>query len=247
MYKTTKALVLREARYKEADKILTLLTESEGKITVKARGVMRKGSKIAAAMQPLAYSEVTLFGNRGRWSVNEASLLEPFSGLSGDLAKFSLGCYFAECAENMAVEDQPDAVLLQLILNSLYALSRDLYDPSHIKAVFELRLMALSGYEPNADHCAVCGKAEPDHPLLGLDSGSLCCRDCREKLPGKLVTLCPDSLAALRYVLGAGPKQIFSFRIGEEALRRLSEAAEQYLLLHTERRFSTLEYWKRVR
>ena len=48
MYNTTDALVLREVRYKEADRILTLLTSTEGKITVKARDALRKISKTAA-------------------------------------------------------------------------------------------------------------------------------------------------------------------------------------------------------
>ena len=39
MYHTTRGLILREAKYKESDKILTILTETEGKITAKARGV----------------------------------------------------------------------------------------------------------------------------------------------------------------------------------------------------------------
>ena len=39
MFTTTDALVLREVRYKEADRILTLLTSAEGKISVKARGL----------------------------------------------------------------------------------------------------------------------------------------------------------------------------------------------------------------
>ena len=43
MFKTTKGLILREVKYKEADRILTVLTEDMGKITVKARGALRKG------------------------------------------------------------------------------------------------------------------------------------------------------------------------------------------------------------
>ena len=69
MFKTVNALVLREVRYKEADRILTLLTDTDGKITVKARGALRKSSKTAAATQQLTYSEMTLFGNLGRWTV----------------------------------------------------------------------------------------------------------------------------------------------------------------------------------
>ena len=37
MFLTTRGLVLREVRYKESDKILTVLTQHEGKITVRAR------------------------------------------------------------------------------------------------------------------------------------------------------------------------------------------------------------------
>lgn len=45
MFLTTRGLVLREAKYKESDKILTILTAEEGKLTVKARGVARTRSK----------------------------------------------------------------------------------------------------------------------------------------------------------------------------------------------------------
>ena len=44
MDKTIKALVLREVKYKEADRILTVLTE-DGKLSMKAPGALRKNSK----------------------------------------------------------------------------------------------------------------------------------------------------------------------------------------------------------
>ena len=116
MFKTVNALVLREVRYKEADRILTLLTDTDGKITVKARGALRKSSKTAAATQQLTYSEMTLFGNLGRWTVNEAAVKEGFDGLRADIGNFALGCYFAECVDALSVEDQPDAPLMQLAL-----------------------------------------------------------------------------------------------------------------------------------
>ena len=69
MYHTTRGLILREAKYKESDKILTILTETEGKISAKARGVARTRSKLAAATQLLCFSELTLFGNKGRFFI----------------------------------------------------------------------------------------------------------------------------------------------------------------------------------
>lgn len=247
MFNTVQALVLREVRYKEADRILTLLTKSSGKLSVKARGALRRGSKIGAASQQLTYSEMSLFENRGKWTADEGTIIENFEGLRTDIADLSLGCYFAECLEALSVEDQPDEAMLQLGLNSLYALSRKLYPPALIKAAFELRLMCLSGYTPELGGCAVCGCPEPEKPFLSLSSGVICCRKCRNSAMGQVMPLGDGALAAMRYIVSAPAKRLFSFGIEAESLRRLSEASEQYLLRQTERRFGTLDYYKKVK
>ena len=246
MFNTTKGLVLRETRYKEADRILTILTETDGKITAKARGALRKSSRTAAATQQLTWSELTLFGNRGKWTVNEGSVLEGFSGLRDEIERLALGSYFAECLEAFAVEDQPDPRLLQLGLNSLYALSENLGEPEKIKAAFELRLMCLAGFQPNVQGCAVCGKTEPENPVLSLSDGVLCCRSCsRAAWDGVLLE--EDALAAMRYIVAAPAKKLFSFRLEGKALQNLSRASELYVQAHAERHFSTLEYYKQFR
>ena len=242
MFQTTRALVLREVKYKEADRILTLFTADNGKITAKARGALRKGSRTGAATQQLCYADMTLFFNKGKWTVNEASVIEPFDGLKENIASLALGSYFAECVEALAVEDQKDPALLSLALNSLYALSRSLYDERWIKAAFELRLMCLSGYRPAAERCAVCGAEEPEKPMFDLLDGTVFCRRCRAS--GSAVSLDERSLAAMRHALDAPGKQLFSFDVGGDSLLTLGFAAENYLLTQTERSFGTLEYYK---
>jgi DNA repair protein RecO (recombination protein O) len=244
MFKTLNALVLREVRYKEADRILTLLTDTEGKITAKARGALRKSSRTAAATQQLTYAEMTLFGNRGRWTVNEAVVKEPFEGLRGDMEKLALGAFFAECMEALSVEDQPEPDLLQLGLNCLYALSRDLCAQEKIKAAFETRLMCLSGYAPELGVCPVCGR-EPEDAALSLDHGCVCCARCGGM--GEKAALGPEALAVLRYLGAAPAKQLLFFKISDAALLRLGGASERYLLRRAERGFSTLDYWKKIK
>ena len=245
MFETTKALVLREVKYKEADRILTLFTADNGKITAKARGALRKGSRTAAATQQLSWSDMTLFFNKGKWTVNEASVIEAFDGLKVNIEAFALGSYFAECVEALSVEDQKDPKLLSLALNSLYALSRELYDPRKIKAAFELRLMSLSGYHPSVERCAACGEEQPADPVFDLIDGRLFCRKCCQR--GSAVSLESKSLAAMRFILSASPKQIFSFDLTGDALVTLGFAAENYLLTQTERSFGTLDYYKQFK
>ncbi len=244
MFKTVNALILREVRYKEADRLLTLLTDTEGKITARARGALRKSSRIAAATQQLTYSEMTLFENRGRWSINEAAVREGFDGLRADMESLALGAYFAECIESLSVEGQNEPELMQLGLNCLYALSRGMGAPEKIKAAFEMRLMCLAGYAPDLGVCAVCGR-EPETPELSLEHGRVCCRLCGGM--GERTALGADALRALRHICGAPGKRLLSFEIGDEALLCLSSAAERYLLRRTERGFPTLDYWKKLR
>ena len=60
MRRTVQGIVLREINYKEADKILTVLTREEGKLTLKARGCRRKNSRLLASSQLLVYSELAI-------------------------------------------------------------------------------------------------------------------------------------------------------------------------------------------
>ena len=223
MFLTTRGLVLREVRYKESDKILTVLTQHEGKVTVRARGALRKGSRITAATQLLTYSDMTIFENRGRRTLNEASTVEEFLGLRADLGAFALGSYFAELLETVSAEEYPDPPVLQLGLNSLYALSRALCPPEQIKAVFELRLMCLAGY------------------------GAVYCAHCRGASSSAVTPLLPETLAAMRHIVNADPKKIFSFTLGDAGRRQLAHVCEDYTATQLERGFASLDYWKKVK
>ena len=247
MFKTTRALVLREVKYKEADKILTVLSEDEGKLTVSARGVLRRGSNIAAACQLLTFSEMTLFENRGKWYIKEAQTVEQFLGLREDIALLALGTYFAELLEAVSDEDSPNPEVLRLGLNSLYALSSGLYSPEHIKAVFELRLMCLSGYEPALDCCPVCGKQSVEAPVFSTLGGTVLCLKCRSMEYGQTFPICGASLSAMRHIAGAESKKIFSFALDEAAAKKLFKASEAFVQAQLERRFSALDYWRSVK
>ena len=51
MYMTVQGIVLRATDYNDTDTLLTLLTRSQGKLTVKARGLRKKNSPLTALCQ----------------------------------------------------------------------------------------------------------------------------------------------------------------------------------------------------
>ena len=245
MYIKTQGLVLRETNYKEADKILTVLTREGGKQTVKARGCRRRNSPLAAAAQLLVWSDMTLFEYRDKRTLNEAEPLELFWGLRADVEKLALGGYFAEVAEAVAEEGRPDQALLSLVLNSLYALDKLNKPLPLVKAAFELKLLCVAGYEPLLDACAVCGAPEPKEPRLDLAEGVLHCAACGLG-DGAGRTLDESSLAAMRHVGDGDPKRLFSFPMDAPGMARMSTACEDFLRTQLDRGFRTLDFYHRL-
>ena len=176
MHLCDKGLILRAVPWREADQMLTILTECGGKLSAVARGVRRKSSRISAAVQSLAYSEFTLYEGGGRYTVNEAEPIELFFELRQDIVKLALASYFAELLDVAADAEVVNPELLRLGLNALYALCKLPTALPAVKAAFELKIAAFAGYEPRMGPCPVCGRA-PVRPLLHLDDGAVHCAE----------------------------------------------------------------------
>lgn len=242
----TRGIVLREVDYKEADKILTILTP-EGKLTAKARGVRRKGSTLAAGCQLLVYSELVLSEYRDYVNVSQANSLEQFWGVKQDVELVALGSYFAEVCEAVAEEGVPQPELLSLILNSLYALDKLKKPQEQVKAAFELKTACLAGYEPLLDGCAVCG-VEPEKPGFHITEGVLHCASCREEVgEGISMPLTPAAVSAMRHVAYGDPKKLFSFKLDAASQSRMSDACEAFLAAQLERGFRTVDFYKQLK
>lgn len=248
MQRVVEGIVLRETDTKETDKILTVLTKTEGKTAVIARGARRKNSRIAAASQLLVYSEMTLF-QRGSWSMlDEASTIELFPGVRQDVELLALGSYFAEMTELLTEEDVPSPEVLSLLLNALYALGTLKRPQLQVKAAFELRLLSLSGYEPMLEACAVCGRDAPREPMLDVMQGLLHCKGCAlGGRRGLSMPLCGASLQAMRHVVSCPPKKLYAFSLDAPAQQCMADAAEAFAAAQLERGFRTLDFYKSIR
>lgn len=245
---TTRAVVLREADYKESDKILTLLTPELGKITAQAHGCRRKGNGLSAACQLLVYSEMTLSEYRGRWTVAEAAVELEWRTLRRELDRLALGTYFAQVLESVVPEDSPPEELLPLLLNCLYALDRLEVPLEEVKAAFELRCMSLAGFAPMLEGCAVCGREHPEGPMLNLRQGVLHCADCGAQAGEGISLPVSDAvLAAMEHIVNCPGKRLLAFRLPTAGLQALGGVCEAYLLSQMERGFGALDYYKQVR
>lgn len=247
MQTVTDALVLRERKLDEQDRLLTLLSADRGIITAYAKGAGRMKGSMAGATELLCYSHFVLFQNRERCFADKAEANTLFFGIRGDLEKLTLATYFAQLCCELIPENEPAAEELRLMLNTLYCLERDKLPPLQLKAILELRLLTLTGYMPDLIACRACGGLPEDGVVLFDPSGgSICCPGCAPSGAVGLLPLPPGVFAAMRHIIYCDFEKLFGFKLGEENLPLLADAVERYLLCQVERILPALNFYKTI-
>ncbi len=249
----TEGIVIRETLQGENDKLLTILTPEYGKISAYAKGVKKISSKNAPACQLFVFSEYELIRKFGKLTVKTAVSKEMFYDMRGDMARYSLACYFADILNHTCVENNNESEPLRLFLNCLFALSNKKEIPlSIIKAVFEMKLMCINGFMPDFDSCINCGS---DNDILRNyifsfeESGVLCEKCSTKSIADNIPFTCSvssDVLSAIKYICASSQSKMLSFNLAEDQIRELSFVCENYLIHKTERTYETLKIYKSI-
>ena len=247
MQTATDALVLRERKLDEQDRLLTLLSAEQGIITAYAKGAGRMKGSMAGATELLCYSHFVLFQNRERCFADRAEANTLFFGIRGNLEKLTLATYFAQLCCELIPENEPAAEELRLMLNTLYYLEQGKLPPLQLKAILELRLLTLTGYMPDLIACRECGGLPEDGAVL-FDpmGGSICCPACAPQGAVGLIPLPPGVFAAMRHIIYCDFEKLFGFKLGEENLPLLADAVERYLLCQVEHILPALNFYKTI-
>jgi DNA repair protein RecO (recombination protein O) len=235
-----RAIVARRADYSESNCMLTLFAEGLGVISACVYAVNSKKSRLRAVSQPLCFAEFLLVKPKGDiYRVESAEIIETFYPISEDIQKLALAGYFLDVlGDNFSASDTE---ILGLILNTLYALAYKGIECSLAKAVFELKIMQYSGYEPNLDACIKCGSKDN---LEAFDfSGGTVCTSCKTHGAKDVF---PDVADAMRYILKSDTKRLFSFVLPQNAEKNLSQICEGYILSKSEKHYKSLEYYKKI-
>lgn len=220
--------------------MLTVMTEDFGLISACAYGVRSKKSRLKAGVQLLSFSDFVLNKKNGDiYRVDSASVVDGFYPICEDLTCLSLANYICDAASE--VFSDGDRRVLRLVLNTFYALAYRGIDPILAKAVFELKLMQYSGYEPSMDACIRCGTSEE---LCGFDfSGGMVCSEC---VGTGILNIPKGVYKAVKFILLSDDKKIFSFSVSQEVKNILSVLAEGYFLGKSEKNYKSLDYFKKI-
>lgn len=172
------AIMLRAADYNENDKILTLLTAENGKITAAIKGVKKAGAKLRFAAQPFCFAEYVLARRGDKYTVINACEQESFYDLRTDIKKFYAACSAMEAAAALTYEGDGSAEIFYALVKTLSAMCAG--EESGCLITFLLTALKHSGYAVAAENCECCGSplCESDKLRFDMDTGAFTCFDC---------------------------------------------------------------------
>jgi DNA repair protein RecO (recombination protein O) len=179
VYKT-QAIVLRQRKLGEADKIVTLYCAHLGKLDAVAKGVRRTKSRMAGSLEPLTLGSYLVAEGRELDIVTQAETVESFGAMREDLERLSRALYCAELVDRLTPERSEGNPIFRLLHETLAHLATD-GEYELVVRRFELRLLDELGYRPSLDACAICGgRIEPVVNYWSAAAGGLVCPKCTD-------------------------------------------------------------------
>ncbi len=245
---TTKGIIIREQTLGENDKIIDVLTEDLGVISVCVKGSKKINSKNVSLTQIFSYAKFCVSSKKTElYYLNSAEPIKIFYDIRLDITNFALASYFCEIIRYTVTTQQDCINILRLFLNSLHFLSTGLRDPQLIKCIFELRLTSYLGYMPNLVGCNVCNIYNSDSMYLDLENGFILCSKCLDEQnlnKNDFILINKSILHTLRHIVYSDISKLFNFKISTQIQKTTSFITENYLINCLGRSFKTLEFYK---
>lgn len=230
------AVVLRSWKLGEADRIVSMMTQQNGKIRCVAKGVRKTKSRFGSSVEPTNHLEVQLYRGKGELdTLTQVQSIDRFPVLREDLELFARASSMLEVVELVSQDREPNEALYTMLARAMHTVSTS---KSHlVVAGFFLKVLAQEGFSPSVDVCVMCG-AGTDLTHFSVADGGTSCGTCRA---GNAISV--EALAllqlALRGQLGAVLNQAPS--PGTREVDILSTHLMEYMLERRLRSASVLE------
>lgn len=230
----TKGIVIAENNMGDFDKMVTILTPN-GKIGCSARGARRPKSQLMAGTQFLCFGEFMIFKGTNTYTLNSCEPIEVFYNIRTDLDKLEYASNITKMIQEITDENQNTYKILQLYLNTLYVISETNLNLEFIISIFKLRLMCLLGFTPQIQECVQC-KEKEELIYFSLKDNGLKCKNCG-KIDTSAIEISNSTMQAIKYIIIAPAKKLYSFKLSEENQKQLSIIAKLYTNLKLEKEF----------
>jgi DNA repair protein RecO (recombination protein O) len=186
---TTQAVILRTVDFSESDRMVSCYTKDFGRLHGVAKGAKRSLKRFGSALEPFTLNEITFFmrEHRGMVRLERCRIVRAFPEIAQNVRRVALGTYLLELILGLTPEHEKHAEVYRLLVYYIDLLTQPSFRESMIH-LFELRLFALLGYEPQFMHCVACSTPfdiQTDY-FFSIQRGGIICARCEPPLHNML-------------------------------------------------------------
>jgi len=232
----TLAIILKQSKIGEADRIVTVYTPGLGKLRAIAKGACRPGSRLGGNVVPLTYSSMMLAKGRNLDIITQSQTIDAFPALKNDLWHMACGLYTLELVDSSTLENSENSPLFDLLLNTLRRLCQSENDRIVVR-YFELHLLDHLGYRPQLRRCVNCDSSlNPVTNFFSHRQAGILCPRCNQKEP-TCRPLSVDVLKVLRLWQGCDYSTASRVRVSQELSSELEQVMQGYMRCLLQREF----------
>lgn len=140
----SEGIILRQANFQEADRLLTIYTKHFGRKRLVARGVRRIVSRKKGSLE--LFNRVLLVFAKGRNVdlITEAAVIDSYPTWRKNLIRVGVAYYFCELVDKLTAEEEENSGIYELLKEALSSLAQAPLKRLIIE--FEEKILTLSGF-----------------------------------------------------------------------------------------------------
>lgn len=198
----TQGVIMRRANFGEADRLITVLTNSRGKLRAVARSARRPTAKMAGSLEILMRAEFRFAEGKNLDLVIESNPIDFYPNIRANLDKFKLASLLAEIVDKVSADNEPVKGFYELLGEYLKFIDgSNEFTVQLVVSSFELRLLRLLGYGPQLSICAVGGEPLiPGQNFWSSSQGGVVCVKHKGGLD-RIVAVADNTIKFLRITL----------------------------------------------
>jgi len=184
--KNSEAITLKGMDYREADRILKLLTSEHGKVSAIARGVRKEKSSMKGAVEPITLGIFHLNPGRNMFTISQTEIISGFPRIKESLASLMAASFMIDLIDAFLEEGHPDDETYQLAKICLGKMEEDVSRWREIIVFFEINIHRINGILPDIYECSSCGTVSAGKSIGVIPNEScIVCEKC-SKVKGGL-------------------------------------------------------------
>jgi DNA repair protein RecO (recombination protein O) len=247
-HRKAEAFVLDTTSAQERDKIVTLFTETEGKLRGVAHGAARSVKRFGGRLERLSRVRVGYFEKEGHdlVRIEDLELVQEAFGLQAEMRSAASLAYVCEMTSEFTREKESDRRYYRLLAATLDGFRAGV-DAEILVRYFEFWTARLHGIFPSLEACDACGKMFGSAGArVQAVGGAALCQHCARPEEGRMLKISPQGLTLVDGFRRLAPAALRNVAYQPAALREVEAAALSALTEFMGREFRSRGFLKQV-